>query len=150
MKPLPMGLLLATTLMSDAAPKIALERTPDHGIQPQALMDEHGGAHLLYYAGDAKAGNLFYTSNQNGKWTKPLRVNTREGSAIAAGTIRGGQMALGANGRVHVAWNGAKALPDSAHEGVPMFYTRLNDAKTAFEPERDLITFAGQLDGGGS
>jgi hypothetical protein len=33
---------------------------------------------------------------------------------------------------------------------APMLYTRLNDAGTAFEPERDVITFARGLDGGGS
>src|SRR5262249_18126522 len=30
------------------------------------------------------------------------------------------------------------------------WYTRLNDAGTAFEPERDLMTFTGGLDGGGT
>jgi hypothetical protein len=33
---------------------------------------------------------------------------------------------------------------------APMLYTRLNDAGTAFEPERDVITKARGLDGGGS
>src|SRR6185436_8072066 len=33
---------------------------------------------------------------------------------------------------------------------APMLYTRLNDAGTAFEPERNVITKAGGLDGGGS
>jgi len=32
----------------------------------------------------------------------------------------------------------------------PMFYTRLNDAGTAFEPERNLLTWTRGLDGGGS
>src|SRR5213078_2664353 len=32
----------------------------------------------------------------------------------------------------------------------PLLYTRLNDAGTAFEPERNLITYAAGLDGGGS
>jgi hypothetical protein len=31
-----------------------------------------------------------------------------------------------------------------------MLYTRLNDAMTAFEPARNLITWAGNIDGGGS
>jgi len=133
-----------------AAPRVSLERTPEGGIQPQIVADATGTIHLLYYKGDAKAGNLFYTRRQNDTWGKTLRVNSREGSAIAAGTIRGGQMAVGQGGRVHVAWNGSKSMPDSSHEGVPMLYARLNDAGTAFEPERDLMTFTGQLDGGGS
>jgi hypothetical protein len=33
---------------------------------------------------------------------------------------------------------------------APLFYTRLNDASTAFEPERNIITYAYGLDGGSS
>jgi hypothetical protein len=49
-----------------------------------------------------------------------------------------------------VAWNGSAAAPQGKHPGAPMLYTRLNDAGTAFEPERDVITRTGGLDGGGS
>src|SRR5215217_3074531 len=34
--------------------------------------------------------------------------------------------------------------------GAPMLYTRLNDAGTAFEPERNLMHRSFGLDGGGS
>jgi hypothetical protein len=34
-------------------------------------------------------------------------VNHIDGSAIATGTVRGAQIAVGAKGRVHVAWNGS-------------------------------------------
>jgi hypothetical protein len=133
-----------------AAPQVSLERTPEGGLQPQIAVESSGTVHLLYYSGDARAGNLFYTRGHNGPWEKPLRVNTRDGSAIAVGTIRGGQITLGAEGRVHVAWNGSKSLPNSTHAGAPMFYSRLNDAGTAFEAERDVMTFTADLDGGGS
>jgi hypothetical protein len=33
---------------------------------------------------------------------------------------------------------------------TPLYYTRLNDAGTAFEPERNVLTFAYGLDGGSS
>jgi len=80
--------------------------------------------------------------------TKPIRVNSRPGAAVAMGTIRGAQVALGKAGRVHVAWNGAgKAV---SHQGAPMLYARLNDEGLAFEPERDVMTFSSGLDGGGS
>jgi len=133
-----------------AAPIVSVERVPNDGIQPQIVVDGKGMAHLLYFAGDAKAGNLFYTRRENGSWRKPLRVNQSDGSAIAIGTIRGGQLAIGANGSVHVAWNGAKSLPDAPHKGAPMFYTRLNGQGTAFEAERDVMQFTEDLDGGGS
>lgn len=66
-------------------------------------------------------------------------------------------MAVGKNGRTHVAWNGSsKALlrgslnPDSGNPGEPMLHARLNDAGTAFEPQRNLMTSSFGLDGGGS
>ena len=143
--------LLLCAFAAPAAPRVSIERTPNNGIQPQVVVDEKGTTHLLYYGGDAKAGNLFYTrAERDGGWRSPVRVNSQEGSAIAMGTIRGGQMALGENGRVHVAWNGSRSLSNATHKGSPMFYARLNDAGTRFEPERDVITFTGDLDGGGS
>jgi len=44
----------------------------------------------------------------------------------------------------------AHASEEPAWMKTPMLYTRLNDAGTAFEAERDLITVARGLDGGGS
>jgi hypothetical protein len=133
-----------------AAGRVAVERVPNGGIQPQIVTDSEGTPHLLYFAGDGKAGDLFYTRREKTAWAKALRVNDAERSAIAIGTIRGGQMALGVKGRVHVAWNGSKQLPNSPHKGAPMYYARLNDDRTAFEPGRDVMRFTGDLDGGGS
>ena len=142
--------LACVCLQGFGSSRVALERVPDGGIQPQIVTDAKGTRHLLYFAGDGKAGDLFYARRENGAWTAPLRVNNSEGNAIAIGTIRGGQMAVGVKGRIHVAWNGAKPLPNSPHKGVPMYYARLNDNGTAFEPERDVMRFTGDLDGGGS
>jgi hypothetical protein len=151
--------LILSALACGATPQVTLERTPTGGIQPQVVLDEKGAVHLLYYAGDPKAGNLYYARPRDGKWETPLRVNSREGNAIAVGTIRGGQIALGtsrgnsgapAEAVVHVAWNGANSVPGSSHQGVPMYYARLTPGATVFEPERDLMTFTGGLDGGGS
>src|SRR5436305_71483 len=92
--------------------QVSVLKTPDRGIQPQALIDGKGVLHLLYFQGEAKAGNLIYVRREGDKFSAPLRVNSQEGSAIAIGTIRGGHLALGKNGRVHVAWNGSgQALP---------------------------------------
>lgn len=131
--------------------KVTLVRTPDGGIQPQAAVDRQGVIHLIYYKGDARNGDIFYVRQQAGQegFSKLIQVNSRPGSAMAAGTIRGAQLALGRNGRVHVAWNG-HAPENGSYMETPMLYTRLNDAGTAFELERDVITFARGLDGGGS
>ena len=119
-------------------------------------MDEAGTIHLLYYLRSASHGDLFYvkSSDSGVTWSAPLLVNSEAGTAIAAGTIRGGQIAVGKNGRVHVAWNGSsKAEPQAEPKQTgraPMLYSRLNDARTAFEPERNLITRTFNLDGGGA
>lgn len=131
--------------------QVGVHKTPGHGIQPQAVIDAKGNLHVLYYQGEAKGGNLMYIRRDGEKFTAPLRVNSQEGSAIAAGTIRGGHIALGKNGRVHVAWNGShKAEPKNPISGMPMMYARLNDAGTEFEPQRNLMTQTSILDGGGS
>ncbi len=133
-----------------AAP-VTLLRTPNGGIQPQAVADSRGGLHLIYFKGDPAAGDIFYVQRPPGEqsFSAPLQVNHRPGSAMAIGSIRGAQLAIGKNGRVHVAWNGPAPKQGSYLE-APMLYTRLNDAGTAFEPERNMITSARGLDGGGS
>jgi hypothetical protein len=125
--------------------------TPDGGIQPQALVDAKGALHLLYFKGPPGEGDLFYVRREAGRehFSPPLRVNSQAGSAIAIGSIRGGQIALSKNGRVHVAWNGSGKAAVSGI-GVPMLYARLNDAGTAFEDQRSLMHHTKYLDGGGS
>ena len=132
---------------------IRLERVPGGGIQPQVAVAPDGTVHLIYFAGDPMAGDIFYAASHDGgaTFSKPIRVNTHPGSAIAVGNIRGAHIALGRNGRVHVAWDGSKdAQPKGPNGALPMVYTRLNDKGTAFEPERNVIRTAYGLDGGGS
>jgi hypothetical protein len=138
----------------DNAHGIALVRVPEHGLQPQVAVDDKGTVHLLYYKGDPAAGDLAYARSTDGAhFTPSLPVNSQRGSAIAVGNIRGGHLALGKGGRIHVAWNGsqnAEPKVPNVKYGNPMLYTRLDDAGTAFEPQRNLIRSAAGLDGGGS
>jgi hypothetical protein len=138
--------------------KVRHHRLPDGGIQPQVVADDRGTLHVLYYSGEPRGGDVFYTrsTDAGATFSSPLQVNGSH-SAIAAGTIRGAQMALGRAGRVHVAWNGSSEAklrgpinPDAGKPGAPMLYSRLNDAGTAFEPERNLMHRSFGLDGGGS
>lgn len=49
--------------------KVNLIRTPNNGIQPQALMDDRGALHLIYFAGEPSAGDIFLRpprTRQNG------------------------------------------------------------------------------------
>ncbi len=60
-------------------------------------------------------------------------------------------MALGKNGRVHVAWMGSNlAEPKAAGKATPMLYARLTDAGDGFEPQKNMISAHPGLDGGGS
>ena len=109
----------------------------------QVVVEDRGILHLVYYAGDAHQGNLFYVRSPDGgaTFSPAIRVNSQPGSAIAAGTIRGAQLAIGKAGRVHIAWNGSAQAepagplnPDSGKPGAPMLYSRLNDEGTPSSP----------------
>lgn len=146
-------------LAGKAAPSVKEVRMPGGGIQPQSAVGSDGTLHLLYFNGEARQGDLFYTrsKDEGGTFSSPIRVNSREGSAVATGTIRGGQIALGRNGRVHVAWNGSGLTqaagpvnPETGKPTSPMLYARLDDSGTRFESQRNLMTGTWELDGGGS
>jgi hypothetical protein len=112
--------------------------------------------HLIYFKGEADGGDVFYVHRRLGEteFSKPIKVNSQSGSVTAIGTIRGAQLAIGQNGRVHIVWDGmgkgATRIKISEKEEAPLLYTRLNDSGTGFEPERNLITYAAGLDGGSS
>ena len=134
--------------------RVSVIKTPGGGIQPQTVVDAKGVVHFLYFKGEAGAGDLYYVRREAGKaeFSAPIKVNSQAGSAIATGTIRGGQLAVGKNGRVHVAWNGSgKAMPRGQGKyNSPMLYSRLNDAGAAFEDQRNLMRVTETLDGGGT
>src|ERR1700753_3417864 len=88
------GAARKTEASAPAGPHIM--RVPAGGLQPQVAADPEGGIHLLYYTGDLHHGDLFYATSKDGsKFSAAVRVNSQPGSAIASGSIRGGQLALG-------------------------------------------------------
>jgi hypothetical protein len=135
-----------------SAPTVRLERVPEGGVQPQALVDSSGTLHLVYLRGDPKACDVVYTSRLEGQpnFSSTLRVNSKPGSAIAIGTVRGAQIALGRKGRVHVVWNGSDLASTDSSGNSPMLYSRLAESGDGFEPQRNLMTSTIHLDGGGS
>lgn len=148
-------LALSLTLFSSMAASgemIQLIRTPDGGLQPQVAIDSRGNLHLVYLKGDPKACDVFYSIRKAGEtaFSAPLKVNSDTGSAIAVGTVRGAQLALGRNARVHVVWNGSQPAREPGAKGCPMLYARLDDRDWHFEPQRNLMTSTMNLDGGGS
>ena len=132
---------------------VKIIRTPDGGIQPQVVVGRDGVVHLIYFKGADDAGDIYYVRKgpRDADFSKPIRVNSFPGSAIAIGSVRGAQIALGRGGRVHVSWLGSdKAQPRGPGNSTPMLYARLNGAGTAFEPQKNVMQFAVGLDGGGS
>jgi hypothetical protein len=162
---LPIAALMLLSCLASApagtadSASVVMVRVPHNGIQPEAVVDERGTLHLLYFAGEPGAGDLFYVrSNDYGEtFSTPVRVNSQPGSAIATGTIRGGQIAVGRGGRVHVAWNGSDAAnpkglinPANGRPSAPFLYARSNADGTGFEAQRTLTTRSYGIDGGGS
>jgi len=144
-------ILICASLSAD----VKFERVPEGGIQPQIAQEENGTVHMIFYKGDPLGGNIYYVQRKIGDagFSKPIRVNQREGSAIAAGTIRGPQLALGKDGRVHVAWMGGKGAQKvnlGGTEATPMMYARMADDRAEFEPEKAVNVKVSGLDGGGS
>jgi hypothetical protein len=148
-----------SSLATGSAARVGLVRVPNSGIQPEVVVDARGVLHLIYFAGEPRGGNLFYvrSADYGSTFSEPIRVNSQDGSAIATGTIRGGQLALGRGGRVHVAWNGSDTAiprglvnPANGQPSAPFLYTRPNVEGTAFEPQRNLLRRSYGVDGGGS
>jgi hypothetical protein len=132
---------------------VNLTRTPNGGIQPDAAVDAKGVTHLIYFIGDPMHGDLFYVtwpSGKNAPPSKPIKVNSIAGGAVAMGTIRPAQLALDDSGMPHIVWNASGNAPKTANGHIPLFYTHLDKTRTKFEPERDLIAGAQMLDGGSS
>lgn len=152
--PLCMILLLLTACeRSETLPEISLLRLPGEGIQPMVQVDSSQTVHLLYFSGDPSGGDLFYSRRKlaDDVFTDPIRVNSQQGSAIAIGTVRGARMDLDEEGRVHVAWMGSSTAEPRGPDGaIPMLYTRLDTSGGRFQEQRNVITEATGLDGGGT
>src|SRR6266852_9150507 len=52
---------------SESRSKVTVLTVPNDGIQPQVLTDAKGTLHLIYYKGDAGAGDLFYVRREAGQ-----------------------------------------------------------------------------------
>src|SRR5262249_1442336 len=93
---LSVGATLSLAADKDTHGSVRFYRVPNGGIQPQVAFDDSGTLHLVYCTGDPHNGDLLYSRLKNGgeTFSPALRVN-QGGSAIAAGTIRGAQLALG-------------------------------------------------------
>ena len=165
MLPSPSGLAYACTLLlptllcraelpaqaaASVEPVVHRERVPNGGIQPQLARGADGTLHLVYFTGDAAAGDLCYCRRGPNeiRFAPAIRVNSEPASAVAVGTIRGAQVALGKDDCIHVVWNGSdRSLPRGPKGEAPVLYTHLA-AGGAFVPQRNVGGKVTNLDGG--
>src|SRR5689334_11487908 len=63
-----------------SAPRVSVVSTPEDGIQPQAVVDDRGTIHIVYFKGDAAGGDIYYTRlagiGAGAQASPPVRVNT--------------------------------------------------------------------------
>ena len=132
-----------------SAPRVELMGLPDGGIQPQAVMDERRGLHVLYFKGAPAGGDLYYMRRPSGarEFSTPVRVNSLPGSSLATGSVRGGQLSVGANGLPHVAWYGAQEIDIGGSKRRPVWYTRLANDSLRFEPQVNVAAISTGIDG---
>ena len=83
-------------------------RTPNDGIQPQAVVDHDGTLHLIYLKGSPDAGDIYYVrrSPGEGSFSKPIQVNSQHKSAMASCPMSSASLAAGTHG-VLAAWETA-------------------------------------------
>jgi hypothetical protein len=147
-KPFFASCCLFSLLCHPLAAEVRLERVPENGVQPQVAVEAGGKVHLVYLTGRPEAADVHYSVRDAGKldWGQPVLVNGDSHSAVAMGTIRGAQLALGGHSVVHFVWNGR--AEKNAYATAPLYYTRLVDGKIS----APLVVNAGtlNLDGGAS
>jgi hypothetical protein len=130
--------------------EVLLERVPEEGLQPQVVTTSDGTLHLIYLKGEPRGCEVRHVTKKPGapSWSTPRTLNSTPHSAVAAGTIRGAQIAVGKDDSLHVVWNGVgdhkRQIPS------PLHYTRSLNRGVTFEPQRDLRADTQALDGGAS
>lgn len=131
-----------------SAADVRIEHVPEDGVQPQIVTTSDGTLHLVYLTGEPRGCNIRHVTKKPGAtaWSAPHTVNSTPGSAVAAGTIRGAQMAIGKDDSLHIVWNG----PGGKQQPAPLFYARSLNQGTTFESQRDLRATTEALDGGAS
>ncbi len=132
--------------------QVQIETLPEPGIQPQVIVTAAGVVHLVYLKGEPKACDIRHTTRkvEGGEWSAPITVNSAPRSAIAAGTIRGAQIALGKDGSVQVIWNGNTGGNKEMMMRAPLLHARLQPGTKAFSAQQNLMGDTTALDGGGS
>lgn len=105
---------------------------------------------MIYFVGSASGGDIEYVrrESEHEVFSRPIRVNSRPNTAIAIGTVRGPQLALGRKGNLYVIWFGPAETGANGENSMPVFFARMSDRRVGFEPQRNLVQYAVGGDGG--
>lgn len=146
-----MKLLLCASLFAGgtafAGPEVRVEAVPDHGIQPETAAEPDGTVHLVYLQGEPGDSSVRYCQRKEGQdWSAAIPVSLKH-KGVAAGTIRGPQIAVDPKGAVHVIWHGAAQDPAGQ---TPLWYAGKTAGSTEFSEARNLMGGSTSLDGGAS
>lgn len=135
---------------SETSAQVLVEALPEPGLQPQVAVTAAGVVHAVYLTGDPKACDVRHSTRPvaGGAWSAPVTVNSLPRSAIAVGTIRGAQIALGKDDSVQVIWNGHATA--NAPQHAPLLHACMPAGARAFTSQRDLLGGTTALDGGAS
>jgi hypothetical protein len=130
-------------------PRVVVLQTPSQGIQPQTVVDRDGVLHLIAFTGDPSHGDLYYVQRRPGQsaFSTPVRVNTEPASVLAVGSIRGGQLAVGRDGWIHVAWHSSPPVKDGIMQPAPMWYARMRSSDRAFTQQSAIGQHVTGMDG---
>jgi len=136
---LPLILLLFSLVAGQAfAAGLVLQPTPDGGLQPRLVTDTEGNVHLLYFRKRidqprAREGNLYYRQYlaAENRWGNPVKVSSNAFNVETFSIARAG-MAIDATGRIHVIWYRSRE--------AEYLYTRSDEARSAFEPQRSVVS----------
>ena len=116
---------------SSQPPNVTIIRAPAAASLPQVAVDRHDTVHLVYYGGSLTFGDLFHVTllSDENSWSHPQRVNTTPSSVTGLGPTDGGQLTIGPDGNLHVAW---------FHRAPPQFFYSKSKHGTVFEPQIPL------------
>lgn len=143
----------STAPAATVPPQVAVLRLGPEALKPRAVVDDAGTVHIVYYRGPLKpGGNLFYRSLApgTGRLTGAIRVNSQPRGVSGKGVVVSHQIALGADGRIHVAFPASELAQPRGPFGTPgVFHVRSSIDRSRFEAEENVMRRSrGGPDGG--
>lgn len=137
-------LLLTAYMQVLPASDVLLDKLGPGQLAPVLLTDAEDTLHLLYFEGPAKGGDIFYRQRaaRADMFSDPVKVNSLNNTAMAVGGVRAPDMAVTADGQVHVIWMSMQGGRQA------VYYSRSNKDVSAFSQQKNLMQHSEGLDAG--